>query len=96
MKIVEFLMEAMKDAKTNFPSSKRVGHIAGILVSAITVLVFVGAVVGLTIDVPVGHFDFVLEQLLNTIIFVTALLMGAGTTAYISTKKIEGKGNGNQ
>lgn len=95
MSMIEFLMNAMKDSKTQQPSTKRVGHIAGIAVSAITVLVFVGAVVGLTIDVPVGHFDFVLEQLLNTIIFITALLMGAGTTAYVATKRTEGKGNDN-
>lgn len=96
MNILQFLMEAMKDSKTNLPSSKRVGHIAGIAVSAITVLVLIGIVVGLSIDVKPMDFQFVYSQLLNTVIFLSGMLMGAGTTAYITTKNKEGiKGNDN-
>jgi hypothetical protein len=93
MKIVDYLLEAMKDARTGFPSSKRVGHIAGISVSAVAVLVFVGIVAGLSIDVDSANYQFLVSQLLNTIIFLAGMLMGAGTTAYITTKRTEGKGN---
>lgn len=94
MNIIQFLMEAMKDSKTNLPSSKRVGHITGIAVSAITVLVLIGIVVGLSIDVRPMDYQFVYSQLLNTVIFLSGMLMGAGTTAYITTKNKEGtKGN---
>lgn len=90
MNILQFLMEAMKDSKTNTPSSKRVGHIAGIAVSAGAVLVMVGIIVGLSVDVKPMDFQFVYSQLLNTVIFLSGMLMGAGTTAYITTKKTEG------
>jgi len=90
MTLKEFLFAAMSEGKTAQPSTKRLGHMAGILSGVGVVFLLTGVVVGLSIGIPPTQFQFAYTQLLNTITLLLGGLIGAGTTAYITTKKTEG------
>lgn len=95
MNFIQFLMDAMKEGKTQLPSTKRIGHMTGIFVAALIATSFMGIIVGLSIDIAQADFQFVYSQLLNTILILVGMLLGAGTTAYVATKKTENKDTGN-
>lgn len=93
MKIIDFIIEAMREGKTGRASSKRLGHVAGIFISCVISLILTGIVVGMSIGIAEAQFQFVYGNLLNTLLILCGMLMGAATTAYITTKKTEGKDN---
>lgn len=89
----EWLQKAMSDGKSGFPSTKRLGYMSGILVASVVSLVMLGIIVGLSLNIPLGQYQFVFATLNDTILWIIGLLLAGSSAAYITTKKTENNTN---
>jgi len=94
MKWIEFIQKAMSDAKTSFPSTKRLGYVIGVLVAAIVSFTMLGVIVGLSIGVPAIQFQFVYSTLNETLLWIIGLLITGSSVSYVMTKNTETKTRG--
>lgn len=86
MKWVEWIQKAMSDSTTNSPSTKRLGHITGIMIASIVSLVMLGAIIGLTYNVAPINFQFVYSTLNSTITWIIGFLVVGGSGVYAATR----------
>lgn len=88
-RIADFIEKALTDAKTNSPSTKRLGHFIGLSIASIVSLVMLGIIVGMSVGVSPTNYQFVYSALNSTITWIIGFLVAGGSFSYVATKKTE-------
>jgi hypothetical protein len=83
------MLEWMRAALSNKgePSTKRLGHLLGLVSACSVVLVVLGVLIGLSLNVPTLRYFDVYSALLDSLYIIIGMMITGGVVGYIGKKE---------
>ena len=82
------MLEWIKAALSNKgePSTKRLGHLLGLMSACAVVLVVLGVLIGLSLNVSTFHYLNVYTALLDTLYIIIGMMITGGVVGYVGKR----------